>query len=321
MATVTDTTGIRTISPTITDVIVLSDLQDVLAYYNQHVTVAYTPPTQRQRITTVEWTNLRTAILTAFNTATAATGIVYDLTKLPTFSSGRITGTLWPSPKSMFVSMEKEYTAPGVTTFTIPDGCQSILVEWLIAGGGGGGSATEVENGGGGGGGGSGGYYANMSFNATAGQVLVITIGGGGSRGANWYNQFGGSGGTGGSSSLTLNGSVLLSASGGQGGVNGYKWQGGAGGAGGSPNGGWGGGGQTGDGGRASGVGGSGADGPFGGHGAPGWIGQWGGDGSAYGAGGGGAGFRDRTDPNYWWGGFGAGGYAKIKYLSTPASS
>lgn len=308
MATYTDASGIHTYSPTNSDVIVLADLQAVQAYYNQFVAVSYSPPAQRQRITTVEWTNLKNAISAAFAAQVATSGITYDMSKLPVFNAGKILSTSWPAPSAMFSSMEKEYTTPGNTVVTIPSGCNSILVEWIVGGGGGGGSGTESQNGGGGGGGGSGGYYTNRTFAVTAGESLTISIGGGG-----------GYGGAGGASAIYLNSTLLLEATGGGGGGNGSDWTGGDGGAGGSPAGGTGVSGSSGWDQYAWGWGGNGADGPFGGGGVRGYGGNYGSDATAYGAGGGGSGFSDRTWPYVWHGSNGAGGYAKISYRAATA--
>lgn len=74
-----------------------------------------------------------------------------------------------------------EYSTPGTTTFTVPAGIKTILVEGIGAGtGGGGGHAT----GGGGGGGAAGALIQGRSLPVTPGQIIDVIVGQGGAGGA-----------------------------------------------------------------------------------------------------------------------------------------
>ncbi len=129
----------------------------------------------------------------------------------------------------------QEFTSPGTSSFIVPAGVTSFLVEvWGAGGGGGGGgSACGLVCGGSGGGGGGAGAYSRAIIALTPGQTYTVRVGTGGTAGA----AGGGPGGNSSNSSLeTFDGAVLLlstGGSGGQGGIACCPCPGGAGGTGG----------------------------------------------------------------------------------------
>jgi hypothetical protein len=76
---------------------------------------------------------------------------------------------------------QTEFTIPGTTTWTAPEGVRSICV--VCVGGGGGGSSSGTNDGGAGGGGGGLGWKNNITVNP--GQHYKVVIGSGGPRGTN----------------------------------------------------------------------------------------------------------------------------------------
>ncbi len=96
------------------------------------------------------------------------------------------------------------------TTWTVPPGVNSIMVEAWGGGGGGGGSGAFFGTGRGGGGGG--GAYSSATISVSPGQTLSINVGVGGVGGANADGQ------NGGFSSIETGGTELMSANGGIGG-------------------------------------------------------------------------------------------------------
>jgi len=125
-------------------------------------------------------------------------------------------------------------SSQGASTYTVPEGVNSITVKMWGGGGGSGGSASS-HNGGAGGGGG----FVSSTLSVTPGEVLDVYVGGGGGGGA-FCSGFGcgggqGGGGGGGHSSIYRGSEPLLIAAGGGGGGGGRTSSeaGGAGGAGG----------------------------------------------------------------------------------------
>ena len=245
----------------------------------------------------------------------------------------------------------QEFTHPGTFNLLTPPTATSFTIEVLLGGGGGGGRSSEGDNGWCFSSGGAGGLVQNVSDTLTSSQTMTIVVGKGGSMETD-----------GGSSSVSIGGTVIATATGGTG------WQNKAAAPGGTPNGYTGFAGLTGSGTSLAGV--SGADSIYGKGGAggnpfatdftPGYIdqsGKWvyyhdpdnscyGGDATGYGAGGGSAGWRTGVIPIGWnnngqicpswclgpngtqqytgyqWpGGKGSGGYVKIIFYFTPATS
>jgi len=121
---------------------------------------------------------------------------------------------------------QKEYSAPGTDTFTVPPGVTSVTVEAWGGGGGGGGRSSSGSGGAGGGGGGA---YAEATASVTPGATYTVTVGGGGSGGLGNNN---GGGSTGGDSWFGSQSTIL--AKGGAGGGGGVGGSGGGGGSAGS---------------------------------------------------------------------------------------
>jgi hypothetical protein len=108
----------------------------------------------------------------------------------------------------------KVFAAPGVFSWTVPDGVYRVYAK--VIGAGGGGRNSSVFGGGGGGGG-----VAEGLVNVTPGQVISITVGAGGA-GA-WYDTTNGVGGTGGSSAFGAYMSATGGSSGQTSGQGGYS--------------------------------------------------------------------------------------------------
>lgn len=127
-----------------------------------------------------------------------------------TFPNGTSQTTAYPWDRGRPISM---WSTTGTTTYTVPAGCSTIVVQVV---GGGGGSAGYCESGGAGG-------FAEGMFSVSPGATYTVTIGGGG--GGVGYYAAAGAGGT------TSFGS-LISATGGYGANNNYSHGGGHGGSG-----------------------------------------------------------------------------------------
>jgi len=195
-------------------------------------------------------------------------------------------------------------TTAGTYNFTVPDGVNFLYADAGAGGGGAGGAAggfntdhvtnQEYMAGGGGGGGGVGETVTGFTIPVNPGDSVVIVVGGGGSGGAGGIapGNNGQGGNNGGNTTISVNGTIVLSLTGGLGGGAGAGFgppsgASGAGGAGGAP------GGTDGTDGYFGGAGGPGASSQFGtggaaARGATGGQGIPGGDASGNSAGGGG---------------------------------
>ncbi len=126
---------------------------------------------------------------------------------------------------TIYNSGSANYSSPGTSSFTVPDGVLSLTVSASGAGGGGGGFYGNGDTHAGGGGG-AGGYFNNYTVTVTPLEVLTLIVGDGGKRGGtqfngNWINygtnnnSF--NGGTGGSTHIKRGSTNLLIAYGGAG--------------------------------------------------------------------------------------------------------
>lgn len=231
MATATSGSNIYT-----TGKIQSSDLNDIANHFRQWFAVNYSAPATGTKIYASDFNNLRQAILNG-------AGSAWSISQLPgTVSVGqKITSTTWGYATANFSSTTIEYTSS--SSYTIPNGCNSMTLNQLVGGGGGGGAAAATSSGENeeaeaqSGGGGSGGHIWSVTTSVTPGQVITINIGNGGSGG----NGIGYDGSSGGSSAILINGNTWQSVSGGGGGAHAIAGKGeivnGDGGTAGSPNG------------------------------------------------------------------------------------
>mgnify|MGYP001456751098 CR=1 FL=1 len=280
------------------------DFYYIVQFYNNWFTVQY--PIPDGIITISEWLGLINAIK-------SGAGTLWSIS-LPSVSYGFMGSTIWPKPNINFNSYEQEFARAGTFSVTVPLGCGSVYVEYLVGAGGAGGDGTEKGNGGGGGGGSSGAWVTNYTIPVKSGQSLTIVIPDNSYPNGNVVYG-GGASFQAGSATISINNSVVVSAQGGWSGMGGEQYNSpSTGGQAVTPNGNPGTNGEAGTNDYSSCYGGNGGDGPFGGGGAGGKaFNVTPGNGSNYGAGGGGSGTYDRHVYNFP-GGYGFRGYAKIRF-------
>ena len=114
------------------DRVYASDLVAVANFYRQWFSVPYTAPSSG-RIHLSDFIALRSAIAASIPTTGSVT---YSVDGLPTFSSGKILMSTWPSVKSMFGSATFEYTTPGTYPVSVPVGASVMTVYLMIRAGG-----------------------------------------------------------------------------------------------------------------------------------------------------------------------------------------
>ena len=167
-------------------------------------------------------------------TVTSGGGSILPTTVIPTNIDGVASLTSWilgttagqntltastadiliaPTTFTALGSQDKIEIFNSSTTWTVPPGVTSIVVEGWGGGGGGGGSGAFFGTGRGGGGGG--GAYAKATISVSPGQILNIIVGSGGIGGNNAIGE------NGGGSRVVRGGTELISANGGIGGQRG----------------------------------------------------------------------------------------------------
>lgn len=152
----------------------------------------------------------------------------HSTTSVATLSHGTTSLTWSVSTGAPCSPGTQTYSTAGSYSFYVPAGCSSVEVRIWGGGGGGGYGVAQTSVGSNGGSGGGGGGYAAATLAVTPGDLLYVTVGAGGAPG-----DYGNAGGT---SSLSHEGTPVMSAFGGGGGI-GYHY-GTGGGAGGGASGG-----------------------------------------------------------------------------------
>lgn len=315
-----------------------SDYNDIANHFRQWFPVSFTGPSAGTVETAALLNSLRQAIING-------AGNGWGLDNFPgSFYVGQKNPiTTWGKAHALFQTTTINYTA-GTYSYTIPAGCNSIIIKQAIAGGGGGGAGCQAGGGYSGGGGGSGGCITSaQTFSVAAGDVVSIVVGDKGlgpvvydDHATPWgYTNPGTVGNqnyrtpsAGGNTTIAINGNNILTLTGGGAAGDGVLWGNGhKGGTGGSPNG------VTADDGddggshhtgHAKSAGATGASSPLGTGGVGGdprgtWgtvgASSWGQCATGYGAGGGGGSNYDGSrDTDYTPGGDGSPGYVTITY-------
>lgn len=208
------------------------DITDLLNYYNEffNVTVDMTPPANA---------NVLKNIFNELQSVINSGSVYYDVNiyqQLETYMNMFKSGSLIENiifPKLTWIPVYKTFEITRDTTFTVPRACKSITINYLIAGGGGGawgsGEMYGWDNHWGlwlywGGSGGSGGSYQNYNIDVKYLDTISIKIGTGGT-GANIHspnlpNNELRHAGFGTNSSISLNNTIIIDATGGTGGMN-----------------------------------------------------------------------------------------------------